>query len=106
MAEFFTDSFHRRTGRPLRIVAGDLDNAGLVAAYSPGTAPFAVGQAAFTITVVVLLTVGVASALLRMVPIRSEVDGCRCENGITSWRLKAPPHRLPRVALRFRLFSA
>jgi len=35
MAEFFTDSFHRRTGRPLRIVAGDLDNAGLVAAFSP-----------------------------------------------------------------------
>jgi 4-amino-4-deoxy-L-arabinose transferase-like glycosyltransferase len=35
MAEFFTDSFHRRTGRPLRIVAGDIDNAGLVAAYSP-----------------------------------------------------------------------
>lgn len=34
MAEFFTDSFHRRTGRPLRVVAGDLDNAGLVAAYS------------------------------------------------------------------------
>jgi 4-amino-4-deoxy-L-arabinose transferase-like glycosyltransferase len=35
MAEFFTDSFHRRTGRPLRVVAGDIDNAGLVAAYSP-----------------------------------------------------------------------
>ena len=35
MADFFTDSFHRRTGRPLRIVAGGLDNAGLVAAYSP-----------------------------------------------------------------------
>jgi hypothetical protein len=35
MAEFFTDSFHRRTGRPLRIVAGDLDNAGFVAAFSP-----------------------------------------------------------------------
>jgi hypothetical protein len=35
MAEFFTDSFHRRTGQPLRIVAGDLDNAGLVAAFSP-----------------------------------------------------------------------
>jgi 4-amino-4-deoxy-L-arabinose transferase-like glycosyltransferase len=35
MAEFFTDSFHRRTGRPLRVVAGDLDNAGLVAAFSP-----------------------------------------------------------------------
>jgi 4-amino-4-deoxy-L-arabinose transferase-like glycosyltransferase len=34
MAEFFTDSFHRRTGQPLRIVAGDLDNAGLVAAFS------------------------------------------------------------------------
>jgi 4-amino-4-deoxy-L-arabinose transferase-like glycosyltransferase len=31
MAEFFTDGFHRRTGRPLRIVAGDVDNAGLVA---------------------------------------------------------------------------
>jgi hypothetical protein len=31
MADFFTDSFHRRTGRPLRIVAGDIDNAGLVA---------------------------------------------------------------------------
>ena len=35
MADFFTDSFHRRTGRPLRIVAGDLDNAGLVSTYSP-----------------------------------------------------------------------
>jgi len=35
MAEFFTDSFHRRTGRPFRVVAGDIDNAGLVAAYSP-----------------------------------------------------------------------
>jgi 4-amino-4-deoxy-L-arabinose transferase-like glycosyltransferase len=35
MAEFFTDSFHRRTGRPLRIVAGDADNAGLVALGSP-----------------------------------------------------------------------
>jgi 4-amino-4-deoxy-L-arabinose transferase-like glycosyltransferase len=35
MADFFTDSFQRRTGRPLRIVAGDIDNAGLVAAYSP-----------------------------------------------------------------------
>jgi len=35
MAEFFTDSFQRRTGRPLRVVAGDLDNAGLVAAFSP-----------------------------------------------------------------------
>ena len=35
MGDFFTDSFHRRTGRPLRFVAGDLDNAGLVAAYSP-----------------------------------------------------------------------
>ena len=34
MAEFFTDRFHRRTGRPLRVVAGDLDNAGLVAAFS------------------------------------------------------------------------
>lgn len=31
MAEFFTDSFHRRTGRPLRVVVGDADNAGLVA---------------------------------------------------------------------------
>lgn len=35
MADFFTDSFQRRTGRSLRIVAGDLDNAGLVAAFSP-----------------------------------------------------------------------
>jgi Dolichyl-phosphate-mannose-protein mannosyltransferase len=35
MADFFTDSFHRRTGRPLRVVAGDVDSAGLVAAYSP-----------------------------------------------------------------------
>ncbi|MBV8752509.1 MAG: glycosyltransferase family 39 protein [Hyphomicrobiales bacterium] len=35
MADFFTDSFQRRTGRPLRIVAGGLDNAGLVAVYSP-----------------------------------------------------------------------
>jgi hypothetical protein len=35
MADFFTDSFQRRTGRPLRIVAGDIDDAGLVAAYSP-----------------------------------------------------------------------
>jgi 4-amino-4-deoxy-L-arabinose transferase-like glycosyltransferase len=35
MADFFTDSFQRRTGRPLRVVAGDIDNAGLVAAYSP-----------------------------------------------------------------------
>jgi len=35
MAEFFTDSFQRRTGRPLRIIAGDVDNAGLVAAFSP-----------------------------------------------------------------------
>jgi hypothetical protein len=35
MAEFFTDSFQRRTGRPLRIVAGDADNAGLVALRSP-----------------------------------------------------------------------
>jgi 4-amino-4-deoxy-L-arabinose transferase-like glycosyltransferase len=35
MADFFTDSFHRRTGRPLRLVAGDIDNAGLVAVYSP-----------------------------------------------------------------------
>jgi 4-amino-4-deoxy-L-arabinose transferase-like glycosyltransferase len=35
MADFFTDSFHRRTGRKLRIVAGDIDNAGLVSAYSP-----------------------------------------------------------------------
>jgi hypothetical protein len=35
MAAFFTDSFQRRTGQPLRIVAGDLDNAGLVAAFSP-----------------------------------------------------------------------
>jgi hypothetical protein len=35
MADFFTDSFNRRTGRPLRIVAGDIDNAGLVAAFSP-----------------------------------------------------------------------
>jgi 4-amino-4-deoxy-L-arabinose transferase-like glycosyltransferase len=35
MADFFTDSFHRRTGRPLRIVAGDIDNAGLVATVSP-----------------------------------------------------------------------
>ncbi|HML13251.1 MAG TPA: glycosyltransferase family 39 protein [Xanthobacteraceae bacterium] len=35
MAAFFTDSFQRRTGQPLRVVAGDLDNAGLVAAFSP-----------------------------------------------------------------------
>ncbi|HXW24058.1 MAG TPA: glycosyltransferase family 39 protein, partial [Xanthobacteraceae bacterium] len=35
MAEFFTDSFHRRTGKPLRIVAGDAEDAGLVALYSP-----------------------------------------------------------------------
>jgi 4-amino-4-deoxy-L-arabinose transferase-like glycosyltransferase len=35
MADFFTETFHRRTGRPLRVVAGDLDNAGLVAAFSP-----------------------------------------------------------------------
>jgi hypothetical protein len=35
MAEFFTDSFHRRTGKPLRIVMGDADNAGLVALGSP-----------------------------------------------------------------------
>jgi hypothetical protein len=35
MADFFTDSFRRRTGRPLRIVAGDADNAGLVAMGSP-----------------------------------------------------------------------
>src|SRR6202007_1311712 len=34
MAEFFTDSFHRRTGRPLRVVAGDLHNAGLGAPFS------------------------------------------------------------------------
>jgi len=31
MADFFTDSFHRRTGKPLRIVVGDVDNAGLIA---------------------------------------------------------------------------
>jgi hypothetical protein len=35
MGEFFTDTFHRRTGAPLRIVAGDADIAGLVAMKSP-----------------------------------------------------------------------
>jgi hypothetical protein len=31
MADFFTDSFHRRTGKPLRVVVGEVDTAGLVA---------------------------------------------------------------------------
>lgn len=35
IAEFFTDTFHRRTGAPLRVVAGDADVAGLVAMSSP-----------------------------------------------------------------------
>ena len=34
MAEFFTDSFRRRTGQPLRIVMGEVDTAGLVALAS------------------------------------------------------------------------
>lgn len=35
IARFFTDSFQRRTGKPLAIVAGDADNAGLIALGSP-----------------------------------------------------------------------
>ena len=35
MGEFFTDTFHRRTAAPLRIVAGDAEVAGLVAMASP-----------------------------------------------------------------------
>ncbi len=35
MAQFFTDSFNRRTGRPLAIVAGDARLGGLVALDSP-----------------------------------------------------------------------
>jgi Dolichyl-phosphate-mannose-protein mannosyltransferase len=35
MGAFFTDTFHRRTGAPLRIVAGDAEVAGLVAMASP-----------------------------------------------------------------------
>jgi hypothetical protein len=34
MGEFFTDTFHRRTAAPLRIVAGDAETAGLVAIAS------------------------------------------------------------------------
>src|SRR5262249_12733537 len=34
MGEFFTDTFHRRTGTPLRIVAGDAETAALVAMAS------------------------------------------------------------------------
>ena len=35
MGEFFTDTFRRRTGRPLTIVIGDVRSAGLVAFTSP-----------------------------------------------------------------------
>jgi 4-amino-4-deoxy-L-arabinose transferase-like glycosyltransferase len=35
MGDFFTDSFRRRTGRPLAIVIGDVRSAGLVAFTSP-----------------------------------------------------------------------
>ena len=35
MAQFFTDSFHRRTSKPLAIVIGDVGNAGLIALGSP-----------------------------------------------------------------------
>ena len=35
MGQFFTDTFRRRTGRPLAIVVGDVRTAGLVALASP-----------------------------------------------------------------------
>jgi len=35
MGQFFTDTFHRRTGKPLAIVVGDARTAGLVALASP-----------------------------------------------------------------------
>jgi len=45
MADFFTDSFQRRTGKPLRIVIGDIDNAGLIALGSADRPSFSLASA-------------------------------------------------------------
>jgi hypothetical protein len=45
MADFFTESFQRRTGKPLRIVIGDIDNAGLIALGSADRPSFSLASA-------------------------------------------------------------